>query len=154
MEDLARVLRDHPFLADLEAENVDFMVGCAANLVFRPGELVLREGERADGLYLVRAGQVALEVDVPRRGRTRVETLEAGDVMGWSWLFDPDHWLADARAVTVVRAFRFDGRCLVDKFETDPRLGFRIAKKLLVAAHRRLERARLQSFDVFAEARS
>ena len=33
-------------MADLEPELVRFSVGCAANVRFRPGEYLVREGER------------------------------------------------------------------------------------------------------------
>ena len=38
-----------------------------------------------------------------------IETIEAGEVLGWSWLFPPYRWHFDARALAPVRATAFDG---------------------------------------------
>ena len=66
----------------------------------RGGQLLFREGDPADTFYLVRHGSVALETFVPARGPVMIETLEAGEVVGWSWLFPPYRWHFDARALS------------------------------------------------------
>ena len=52
-------------------------------------QYLFREGDPADVFYVVRHGSVALETFVPARGAVTIETLEAGEVLGWSWLFPP-----------------------------------------------------------------
>ena len=52
----------------------------------------------ADTFYVLRHGSVALETFVPTRGPVVIETIEAGEVLGWSWLFAPYRWHFDARA--------------------------------------------------------
>jgi CRP-like cAMP-binding protein len=149
MENLERILRQHPFLEGLTDAQLAFMVGCAKNVVFDEGQVLFREGEVGNELFLVREGRVGLELVVPPRGRCAVETVEAGDIIGWSWLFPPYRWHCDARARDKVRAIRFDGACLRPKLDEDTALGFALTKKLLAAAHRRLERVRLQRIDAF-----
>ena len=61
---------------------------------------------------------------MPARGPVTIETIEAGEVLGWSWLFPPYRWHFDARALSVVRATGFDGACLREKCESDPALGY------------------------------
>ena len=63
----------------------------------RPNEH--REGEQADHFYLVRHGVVAIETFVPGRTTTTIETIETGEIIGWSWLFPPYRWHFDARAL-------------------------------------------------------
>ncbi len=60
-----------------------------ANVVFEPGEFIFREGQAADSFYLIRQGHVALEIVAPDQGPITIETLDEGDVLGWSWLFPP-----------------------------------------------------------------
>ena len=45
------------------------------------------------------AGSVAIETEVPGRGAVTVETLHAGDVLGWSWLLPPYRSAFGARAL-------------------------------------------------------
>ncbi len=66
-DDLAELLSTHPFLAGLPADAVATVAGCARNVVFEPGSLCV-EGERADTFYLLRRGQVAIDVHAPGRG--------------------------------------------------------------------------------------
>lgn len=149
MENLERVLRDHPFLHGLSETDLHFMVGCAKNVVFAPGDFAFREGEPTTDLFLIREGRLALEVDAPGRGPVTIETLREGDVFGWSALFPPSRFDMDGRAIERTRAIAFDGKCLGDKLEQDPRLGFVITRRLLTLLHQRLERVRLQSLDVY-----
>jgi CRP/FNR family cyclic AMP-dependent transcriptional regulator len=149
MESLERILSQHPFLRDLDAEEIRFLVGCAANRRFEPATLLLHEGDPADAFFLLRSGRVTLEVQVPGRGPLQLESLVAGDVLGWSWLFPPHRWQLDARAVEPVVALVFDGRCLRDKMESDHRLGFTVTKLLLHQIYERLMRVRLQRMDLY-----
>ncbi len=71
----------------------------------------------------------ALETYFPARGPVTIETLEAGEVLGWSWLFPPYRWHLDARALTTVRATAFDGACLRGKCEADPALGYELMSR-------------------------
>lgn len=149
MENLERILREQPFLAGLTDDQLAFMVGCAKNVPFDEGTYMFRDGDEADSLFLIREGRIGLEIDVPPRGRVVVETLEKGDISGWSWLFPPYKWHVSGRAVGRVRTIRFDGKCLREKLEEDNALGFLLTKKLLKAVHERLERVRLLKMDVY-----
>lgn len=147
MDDLERVLRAHPFLAELDPDHVKFLVGCAKNVRFRAGEYLLREGDREDTLYLIRQGSVAIEM--PRPGEpTCIETVGAGDVLGVS-LLTPAAAHLDCRARETVVALALDSACLHRKMTEDPRLGFAIAMRLLERTYQRLARARLQHLDVY-----
>ena len=149
MESLERLLREHPFLADLDDGEIRFLVGCAANRRFAAGALLLAEGGEADTFFLLRHGKVSLEVAVPGRGPFELERLEPGDVLGWSWLFPPHRCQLDARALEPVVALAFDGGCLRNKMESDPRLGYSLAKLMLFQVYQRLMRVRLQRLDVY-----
>ena len=46
----------------------------------------MREGDPADSFYVIRRGRVAMETFVPQRGGLIVETIDDGDLLGWSWL--------------------------------------------------------------------
>ena len=154
MEDLARILREHPFLDGLKPPHIDFMVGCARNLRFEAGQFLFREGEPPGDLLLIREGQVALEVHVPGKGSQTVETVFEGDVLGWSSLFPPYQWHLDGRAVTRVRSIGFDGPCLSKKLEEDHSLGYAITKRLLYQVQQRLERVRMRQLDVYKKSTS
>lgn len=149
MEDLERSLREHAFLQGLSDAHVKVLVGCAKNTRFRPGELLMREGDEANTFYLLRQGKVALEVHIPGRNTTRVETVGPGGVVGLSWILPPTRVHLDARATEDVVAFALDAACLHAKMEADHDLGYALSKRLLALLYERLEAVRLQRLDVY-----
>ena len=148
MEDLSRVLQSHPFLADLAPEHLAFISGCARNMRFRPGEYLMREGDREDQLYLIRQGAVTIEMPAPGRDAICLETIGAGDVLGVSCL-TPTAAHLDCRARETVLAIAIDNACLQRKMNEDPRLGYAISMRLLERTYERLTRTRLQRLDVY-----
>lgn len=149
---LEPLLRDQAFFAGLEPAHLALIAGCARNVVFPPGTFLFREGEPADAFYLIRSGQVVLEIAAPGRDAISVQTLGAGDLAGFSWLIDTHLWHFDGRAAERVHAVEVDGACLRAKCTDDPRLGFDLMGRFASLASRRLQAARLQLLDVYGHA--
>ena len=128
---------------------MNLLVGCASNVRFDAGQFILREGEEANQFYLIRQGQVALEVYAPHRGSITIQTLGAGEILGWSWLVPPYHWRLDARAIELTRALALDGKCLREKCEKDHDLGYEMLKRFSQVMVDHLTSARLQLLNVY-----
>ena len=150
-EELAS-LREHPFTRALAEPQLERLFRCWALVQVAPGEFVFREGDRAESLYLLRAGQIALEQNVPGRGPVTMETLRGGDVLGFSWMFEDERWTLDARAVEPTEMVALDGACVRRQMLEDPALGLAIATQLVHQLYHRLERVRLQRLDVYRNA--
>jgi CRP-like cAMP-binding protein len=146
--DLA-TLRAHPFGRALNEPQLERLFQCGTVIDVAAGELVFREGDAADRLFLVRSGRIALEQHVTGRTPTQMETLEGGDVLGFSWLFEAGRWTLDARAVEPTELFSLDGACVRAEMEADPALGLAIATQLTHQLYQRLQRVRLQRLDVY-----
>jgi CRP/FNR family transcriptional regulator, cyclic AMP receptor protein len=148
---LERIVRQHPFFADLGEDFYSLLAGCSKNVRFETGQIVLRQGEAADTLYLLRQGRVALGVAAPARGGPRtLQTLGEGDLLGVSWLIPPYRWSYDARALELVRAIAIDASCLRQKCEDDHDLGYELMKRFVPVLIRRLQSARTQMLDLYA----
>jgi CRP/FNR family cyclic AMP-dependent transcriptional regulator len=143
------ILRDVPLFAGLTAPELELIAGCGSNVRFQEGELLFRDGDEADTFYVLRHGSIALETFVATRGPVTIETLEAGEIVGWSWLFPPHRWHFDARALSLVRATSFDGACLRAKCETDPRLGYDLMSRFAQIVIERLQQTRIRLLDVY-----
>jgi len=89
LETLQPILSRQAIFRDLDPDYLNTIVGCAANVRFKAGTFIFREGEPADHFFLIRAGKVALQIHHPERGPLTIETLGEGDILGWSWLFPP-----------------------------------------------------------------
>ena len=148
--DTAELLRRHPFFAGLDEPALAFIAGCCTNVRFSAGQYVLREGQPADTFYLVRGGRVAIEVGAPGRETIIIDTVRAGEILGFSWLFPPYRCQFDARAVELTRALSIDGACLRAKCDQDPRLGYQLMQRIAGVMRQRLQSARLGLLDVYS----
>jgi CRP/FNR family transcriptional regulator, cyclic AMP receptor protein len=138
-----------PVFAGLAPRHLELIAGCGANDRFAAGDVVFREGEPADRFYLIRRGSVALDLSAPGRGSVTIETLHDGEVLGWSWLFEPHRWMFDARAVGETSAIGFDGACLRGKCDADHELGYQLMHRFAAVLVSRLQATRLQLLDVY-----
>ncbi len=144
MKSLEGVLGEHPLFQDLPPEVLATVADCASNVRFDAGHVIFREGEDANRFYVLREGAVALEVFNLDRGSIPLQQLEAGQVLGWSWLVPPYKWRFDARCTTQVRAFALDGACLRGKCAQEPRLGYELLKRFAMLLDQRLQATRRQ----------
>lgn len=144
---LEPILKAHPFLMDLSPPFMDLLVGCAKNEHFDPGQYIAKTGEQADKFFIIRQGRVAIEVQPSGRGAIIVETLAEGDVLGWSWLFEPHTWILDARPLTPVRAISLDGKCLRKKMEDDHDFGFEMLNRFAKIMLDRIKAMRQQLIE-------
>jgi CRP/FNR family transcriptional regulator, cyclic AMP receptor protein len=150
---LEPLLRGHKFFAGLDPAYLTLIAGCAKNVFYPAGTFLFREGEPADKFYLVRSGQLALEVAAPGRGQIVVQTFTAGDVMGFSWLVGRQHrYQFDGLALARTRAIEVDGACLRGKCDADPKLGYELMRRFAVLATDMLGATRLQLLDVYGHA--
>jgi len=138
-----------PVFAGLEQVHLALIAGCAVNERFDAGAELFREGGPADRFFLIREGAVALQIDAPGRGALVIETLHAGEVVGWSWLFEPYRWQFDARATEPTAAVAFDGACLRGKCESDHELGYQLMRRFAASMIERLQATRMQLLDVY-----
>jgi CRP/FNR family cyclic AMP-dependent transcriptional regulator len=149
--DFRKLLGDHPFFAGMTPEHLTTVSGCAANAHFPAGKQIFRQLEPADYFYVIREGQIAIDIESADRGIITIQTLGDGDVLGWSWLFPPYVWHFDARATTPTHAVAMDGRCLRAKCDSDPALGYDLMKRFSALVIARLQATRIQLMDIFAK---
>jgi len=150
METLERIIAEHPFFDGLESYYIGLLTGCASNVRFSAGTYIFKEGEEANHFYLIRGGKVTIEIFAPQSQALTVETLEQGDVLGWSWLVPPYIWNFHGRAAQETRAIALDGKCLRAKCEQNHDLGYEVLKRFSQLMVRRLQATRFQLLDVYA----
>jgi CRP-like cAMP-binding protein len=149
MKTLDAEVAESPVFRGLPAAHLELIAGCGRNTGFEAGDYLFREGDQADTFYLLRRGRVTLETFVPGRGALAVQTVDEGEVVGWSWLFPPFRWHFDARALDGVRAIAFDGACLRGKCDGDHTLGYELLGRFSPVMLERLQATRMQLLDVY-----
>jgi CRP/FNR family transcriptional regulator, cyclic AMP receptor protein len=140
----------HPFLAGMNRDLVALLTDCAMPAHFKTGEIILREGEIADRFYLIESGKVVLESSEAFGEPVVVETIGAGDLLGWSWMFAPYVWHFTARAIEPTEAIFFYGAILRESCEKDHSLGYELFKRITPVMMRRLQTARKKMLSMHA----
>ena len=151
METSDRELARHPFFEQMEPGMLKFFTACATHVTYSAGKQIYREGDAADHFLLIQQGKVAVELYCAERGALVIQTVGAGEILGWSWLFPPFRRRFDARAVQNTTAFVLEGKYLREKAETDHRLGYELLKRFSKIVVDRLQATRLQLLDVYGK---
>ena len=152
MKTLDVLVGESPIFTGLDQASLELIAGCGQNTGFEAGQYLFREGDQADNFYLVRHGRVMVETFVPGRGPVVIETVDEGDVVGWSWLFPPYQQHFDARALELVRVVAFDGACLRGKCAEDYKLGYELLLRFSQVIVDRLQATRLQLLEIHGRA--
>ncbi len=149
-EPMATRVSLHPFLAGMNKAQLALLTDCAIGSHFKKGQVILEEGEQASRFYLVESGKVTLESGAKYGRPVIVDTIGAGDLLGWSWMFPPHIWQFTAHAAEPTTAIFFYGTILREYCERDHSLGFELLKRMSAVMIRRMQAARKKMLDVHA----
>ncbi len=150
-QEFQNLLADHSFTDDLAQSLLDSLAAIGRKCEIAAGSILFEEGTRHPDVYLICRGTVRLEMNVPGRGEISILTIGAGELLGFSPLFDDQVMTARAVAIDDVLAVCFNANELMQLCEQNPELGFRVMKKVTRAYAKRLVATRLQLLDLFAE---
>ena len=131
-EPIAMRVALHPFLAGMNREQLALLSNCATSVHFEKGQIVFREGEKANRFYLIETGKVVLESSEGVGNSVMIPTIGPGDLLGWSWMFPPYTWQFTARAVEPTAAIFLYGTILREYCEKDYSLGYELLKRMSV----------------------
>lgn len=91
---------------------------------------------------------MALEAHEPAAGTQPVQDLEAGDVLGWCWLFPPFVWHFRARALEPTSTIVLSGGHLLMAAERDPDFGYELIKRVAQVVIHRLQATRKRLLEL------
>jgi CRP/FNR family transcriptional regulator, cyclic AMP receptor protein len=145
--DLDIALRRQPLMREFTPVQFDQLMSIAELVDFEPNEVIHREGDESDKLFLVVRGHVAIEL-AGRLEVLRVETVGPGGEFGWSSMLQGAGRYFQSRALDGVQALAFDAAELRLMCEEDPRFGYALMTRLLAVVAERLQATRLQIVDM------
>jgi CRP-like cAMP-binding protein len=142
-------LRHHPFVLEFEPRHIEKLASLAHDVRFERGQVIFHEGDDCSEFYLIVNGLVSLELVAP--GHTfRVQTLFAGDELGWSALLMGSGKQFQARALERVDALAFEGADLLAACRDDTAFGYALMSRLLAVVASRLQATRVQLLDMYS----
>ncbi len=113
----------------------------------KKGQVLFRQGEFADKFYIVRNGQISIQVPAVMGPTLEIQTLASNQVLGWSWLISPYQWSFQAKAEEDSELLEFDGAAILAQCEQEPKFGYELVKKFAALMAERLDAARQKVMD-------
>lgn len=155
VEEVIEELRKIPWFKELKEEHVRTIASFSNVHRFAAGDVLFREGDTQESVYLMIEGRVALEMFVPHRGKVRFYTADPWEVFGWSSV-TPNIRQRTAGATAVVNSLvvRVNAEKLRAACEADHDLGYLVMRRLANVVASRLQITRLQLLDMFANPES
>ena len=121
---------------------------------FKPNQLIVREGEEGDSLYLVEQGELRVtgrvEVEDNRYVQPGICDLQTGDLFGEFCLFQSNPRTASVTALTNGQLLEIDGNRLAHYLDEHPETGYLVLKALFLTLNDRLGRANQRVENLFA----
>jgi CRP/FNR family transcriptional regulator len=101
----------------------------ALGKVYQDGEIIIRQGEVGNCMYVIQEGKV--EVLIEKDGEeVQIAVRNEGDFIGEMAIFERDVRSATIRALGQVRMLTIDKKNFLRRISQDPSLAFRIVETL------------------------
>jgi CRP/FNR family transcriptional regulator, cyclic AMP receptor protein len=136
-------LAGHQFLRGMPAEHIAFLAGVTTLVNVPAGHRFFEVGGVAKHFWLIRAGQVAIDLRAPGDGRAVIQTLGRGEMIGVSWYIPPYQWQFGAVAVQPAELFACDAGAVRGRCDTDPGFGYEFTSRMIVVVAGRLQATRV-----------
>jgi hydrogenase maturation protease len=143
------LLRGLAFLSPLTDDEASTLAAAATVECHPEGTVLFREGDTLRTVWVVVSGEVGIEVRGADRRPRRLQTVGAGELLGWSPVLARGYMTATARALTGVRLLALNADAVLGLCEADPRFGYQFMKRVAAAVASRLNATRLQLLDIF-----
>lgn len=146
-----RYLAEHPFFAGLNPKDIAWLAELARPLELAAGEYLYHEGDPSSEFYVMQEGLIRLEAHTPGRGFLIIQTLEAGEVLGWSWMMPEVRKTFDARVLKAARLLAFEAEAVRSRCEQDHHLGYELCKRFSRVIGDRLQATRFRLLDLYGQ---
>jgi len=145
------IIARHEFFKEFRRDHMEIMQACAEEVRFNRDQYLVRQGQGAERFFLIRKGQVRVELVGEDKKPIPVQTVGPNEIVGWSWMIPPYRWSFDVRAQEPTIAIVFDGSALRKTCEKDFELGFRLLQRVNFALLQRLEALRAQLLEIHSK---
>ena len=140
-------LTSHDFFSELDERSKKFLADSAVVRELSEGDVLFRQGESADKFYLLRSGEVSVQVPALMGPALQIQKLREDQILGWSWLIPPYRWNFQALALEDAVVLEFDGSIILARCEQDPTFGYQLLKLFAALMSERLDAARQKMMD-------
>ncbi len=137
-------LRRVPLFATLSLEQLEALQRIAKEVEYLPGEIICREGEPGNELFVVMNGSVRIVKKHGEPGESLLTTYRAGGYFGEMAIFGGERRTATGKAEETSQVLSIDGRSLKELILQMPEISFEIFRELTQRVRRAEERIALR----------
>ena len=148
-----QTLSKFPIFQGLTDDELERTAALCREEVYEAGTVVHEEGSTAQHFYIVQEGEVTLELGLELQPyastrRTTIEVVTKGQAFGWSSLVEPHIRTLSSKCTERTRVIVFQGSELLDLFDSEPHIGYKITASVanIVGSRLRDTRQKLMSF--------
>jgi CRP-like cAMP-binding protein len=142
-------LREARFLHDLDNEHLLKISDVTRMRDVEPGQVLFREGDVPQDVFLVISGSVALDINTAGGGSRRIMAVGPGEILGWSALLEQTQMTATATTMGHAKVAQINTGELLSICKHNPRFGYELLRRTSLALAARLSATRLQLLDNF-----
>ena len=84
-QSIEEFLSAHAFFSKMDASFLKFLADSVTELQIKQGGVLFKHGNRADKFYLLRTGQVSIQVPAVMGPTLEIQTLGENQILRWSW---------------------------------------------------------------------
>ncbi|MCK5541306.1 MAG: cyclic nucleotide-binding domain-containing protein [Desulfobacterales bacterium] len=108
-------------------------------LLFEENEMVFKQGEEADRLFLLKTGKVLLEHRITDKITVSMSSIKPGFSFGWSSMLENDVYSSNAICSETCQVYSFRDFKIKKIMEENHSLGFVISQRLLHVLKKRYD---------------
>ncbi len=126
-----------PLLANFTPEELSLLSSFGDSRSYAADEVLIRQGDENDNLYLVLKGQLDVYQDVEGMNK-KVARLEAGDSLGEVSVFDPGPASATVCATNEAEVWLISRQSLDRLHAANPKVAYRLLSRITTCLSKRL----------------
>jgi len=150
--DIRPTLQSIPWLMDLSQDQLRKLEKISGFRFLEEGEILYKEGDNDNLLYIVSEGSLGVEIYVPGHGQVRLYNAEPLDIVGWDSMTPvARHRITTITALKKSNLIYFDGAALNELCDIDQELGYVIMRRLSNVIATRMLAMRLKLIDLFMQ---
>ncbi len=148
--DISEYLKSHKRFKQLSDALIQQLTDAGRVLSYKEGEHLFAQDQQADHFYIVLNGDVSVEIPAIYGPPLVVQSLQDGNILGWSWLIPPYLWTFEAIAEKETEVIEFDGVKLRKACEQNHELGYELMKVFSGLMSERLHEARRKMMETWS----
>ena len=132
-------LKQIVMLGYLTDEMLEKLVPITDLLRFDENELIFRQGDESDRLYMLKEGKVLLELDVSGNITVFLGSIKPGHTFGWSAMLEETTYTVNALCSERCEVLSIRAEKLKAILEHDHTMGYILSQRLLVIMKKRYD---------------